>query len=160
MLSVPESYRDRLDAIAWKTIHEQGSRSEPPPGLAASGRPANFAEFAELAARWDEELAWSEFLHEFFHYKQASFLAVPPPKTLRLECRALLAGVAEFLSEEFNLPVPEWVNEPEYFLQEMWDPWEDICPDMEPFRQERIARSHPAFLRRGVVYEARNLITL
>ena len=102
---VPPSSRKRLDAIAWKTIHEQGSRDYPPPGVTASGRPSNFAEYAELAERWDPELAWSEFLHEFYRYKQASFLAVPPPKSLPRN-RALLAGVAEFLSQEFGLPVP------------------------------------------------------
>lgn len=54
--------------------------------------------------------------------------------------RALLAGVAEYLSERYGLPVPEWVKEPEYFLDDMWDPWEDICPAMEetrPYRTER-----------------------
>ena len=156
---MPPLSRKRLDAIAWKTIHEQGSRDYPPPGLTASGRPSNFAEYAELAERWDPELAWSEFLHEFYRYKQASFLAVPPPKSLPRNRRALLAGVAEFLSQEFGLPVPTWVNESEYFLDEMWDPWEDICPDMEQTHPGRIERSHPAFLKRNVVYEARNLIT-
>lgn len=157
---MPKSHRDRLDQIAWRTIHETPGRDYPPPGLAASGRPCNYAEFAELAARWDPELAWSEFLHEFFRYKQAGFFAVPPPTTLPRERRALLAGIAEFLCTEFGLPVPAWVNEPEYFLDEMWDPWEDLAPHLERTRPERIERSHPIFLKRNIVYEARNLITL
>lgn len=112
-------------------IHGNAPRAATPPGLAASGRPCNYAELAELSERWDEELAWSEFLHEFFRYKSASFFAVPPLASVRTEQAALLAGVAEFLSLKFGLVVPAWVNEPEFFLADVWDPWEDICPDME-----------------------------
>lgn len=69
----------------------------------------------------DHELAWSEFLHEFFRYKQASFFAVPPPRTFSPQRRALLAGVAEYLSERYSLPVPDWVHDPQYTLPELWD---------------------------------------
>jgi hypothetical protein len=154
------STRARLDAIAWDVMDKITARSAPPSGLAASGRPANYAELAELSSRWDHELAWSEFLHEFFRYKQASFFAVPPPRSFSPQRRALLAGVAEYLCTRYSLPIPEWVNAPEFFLHDFWDPWEDLCPDMEEFRQGRIERSPEAFLKRRVVFEARNLITL
>lgn len=152
--------RAELDKLAWAILHGLVPSASTPPGLAASGRPCNYVELAELTERWDKELAWSEFLHEFFRYKAASFFVVPPPPSFTPERRALLAGVAEFLCAEFNLEAPAWIKEPEFFLSEMWDPWEDICPDVREFRDERIARSHKAFLRRNVVYEARNLITL
>jgi hypothetical protein len=29
--------------------------------------------------------------------------------------------VAEYLSQRFDLPVPGWTNEPEFFLDEEWD---------------------------------------
>lgn len=123
-------------------------------------RPRNYEEMAELARVRDYEFAWSEFLHEFFRYKTAEFFAVPPPRSFSPQRRALLAGVAEYLSNEFQLPVPAWVSQPEFYLNEPWDPWEDLCPDMEEFRQVRMERSHPAFLKRNVIYETRNLITL
>jgi hypothetical protein len=138
----------------------EGSPLHAPAGLAASGRPANYVELARLSERRDPELAWSEFLHEFFHYRQASFFAAPPPHYFSPQRRALLAGVAEYLCQRYGLPVPEWVNEPEFFLPEIWDPWEDICPDMEETRPGRIERTPEAFRKRNVVYEDRNLITL
>lgn len=154
------STRARLDAIAWGVIDKTAARSTPPSGLAASGRPANYGELAELTARWDPELAWSEFLHEFFRYKQPGFFAVPPPRSFSPQRRALLAGVAEYLSQRYGLPVPAWVRDGEFFLAELWDPWEDLCPDMEETRPGRTERTPEAFLKRGVVFEARNLITL
>jgi hypothetical protein len=152
--------RARLDAIAWEVLDNKVASSDTPAGLAASGRPANYVEFAELAARKDYEHAWSEFLHEFFRYKQASFFAVPPPRSLSPQRRALLAGVAEYLSNRYGLPLAGWVNEPEFFLDDLWDPWEDLGEFMEEGRPFRIEHSPEAFLRRNVVYEDRNLITL
>jgi hypothetical protein len=64
------------------------------------------------------------------------------------------------LATIFNLQVPEWVNDPQYTLPEPWDPWEEIVPDAEQFRDERRAKSHEAFLTRNVIYETRNLIYL
>lgn len=83
-----------------------------------------------------------------------------PPTWLSPRLQTLLAASAEFLSVEFGLPVPEWVHEPRYTLPEPWDPWEDICPDVAEFREERVAKAHPIFLRHGVVYESRTLIRL
>jgi hypothetical protein len=152
--------RDRLDSMAWEVIDKTGHHSTPPSGLAASGRPANYAELAELSARWDHELAWSEFLHEFFRYKQATFFAVAPPRSFSPQRRALLAGVGEYPCTRYSLPVPESVHDPQYTLPEPRDLWEDLCPDMEETRQGRIERSPEVLLKRNVVYEARNLITL
>jgi hypothetical protein len=153
--------RAELDQLAWAIIEEQTPRKGLPPGYAASGRPSNFQELADMiAATGDFELAWSEFCHEFYRYKSASFFAVEPPKSFSPERRAMLAGVAEYLSDRFGLPVPEWTSHREFFLDHVWDPWEDILPDMEQYRDERRARSHPAFLKRNVIYEPRNLISL
>lgn len=152
--------RAKLDAIGWEILDQKAAAPGEPPGLAVSGRPANYKELADLSERWDPELAWSEFLHEFFRYKRASFFAVPPPRYFSPQRRALLAGVAEYLCQRYSLPVPSWVNEPEFFLDRRWDPWEDLCPDVEEFRPERVEYSEECFLKRNVVYEARNLITL
>ena len=108
----------------------------------------------------DFEQAWSEFLHEFFRYRTASFFAEPPPKFLSRGLRAILAGTAEYLSKEFNLPVPAWTEEPEYFLPEIWAPWTDMGLDMKEFEEERKAKSHECFLRRNVIFASRDLITL
>jgi hypothetical protein len=59
-----------------------------------------------------------------------------------------------------NLPVPAWMEEPEYFLDEEWDFASEMLLDMTPYREERRARSHEAFLRRNVIFEPGALITL
>ena len=108
----------------------------------------------------DFEFAWSEFLHEFFRYRHASFFAEPPPKDLSPGWRAILAGTAEYLSKEFGLPAPAWTEEPEYFMPHIWDPLGELMVGVEQYEQERRAAAHEVFLRRNVIFEARNLITL
>lgn len=155
----PMKTRDQIDQIAWDTIHKMASLLNTPSGLKASGRPLNYEELAELTSRKDFQFAWPEFLHEFFRYKRALFFALPPPDMFRREYRALLVGVAAYLSAEFGLPAA-WVDDPEYTLTEPWDQWEDLCPDMAETREYRAERISQAFRKRNIIYEARNLITL
>jgi hypothetical protein len=72
----------------------------------------------------------------------------------------LLAGTAEFLSKEFGLPVPAWVDEPEFLLPDLWelDGW--MLPDDPAAIERRKAKAEPCFLRRNVLLERRDLITL
>lgn len=108
----------------------------------------------------DFEDAWSEFLHEFFAYQQASFFEFPSPESLNIGWQSILAGAAEYLSKEFDLPIPEWVNEPQYFLPDYWDPVEDLSSTFIEGRARRMQNTPEAFLKRKVIFEARNLITL
>jgi hypothetical protein len=152
---------DYLDKIALKTLHDRPLPEGKPRGVACVNRPCNYAELGDLVKSGVEwELAWSEFLHEFFYWRQPGFFALPPPESFSPGYRALLAGTAEFLCEEFGLPIPIWVFDPQYTLDELWEPEEWMFPDDEEFRQRRIAKAHPAFLKRRVIFESRNLITL
>lgn len=108
----------------------------------------------------DFEFAWSEFCHEFYRHKGASFFEVPPPDGFSTEFRALLAGAAEFWCREFGLPVPAWTEEPQYFLDEWWTPWGEFLSDAPERVAERRAKADPAFLRRNILFAARNLIAL
>ena len=72
----------------------------------------------------------------------------------------MLAGAAEYLSRRFNLEVPDWVNRPEFFLDQEWDILSEVLPDVEQYREERRARADEAFLRRNVIFESRNLIAV
>jgi hypothetical protein len=56
----------------------------------------------------------------------------------------VLAGAAEWLSAEFDLPKPAWVAKPQCFLSSPWDPREDVGLDMSEFHQERLRRSPEA----------------
>jgi hypothetical protein len=75
-------------------LEDKVPRPEPPPGYPASPWLANFVELAALIRdKGDFELAWGEYLHEFYRFKSASFFALSPPATFRPEHRAWLAGV-------------------------------------------------------------------
>lgn len=153
--------RSELDALAWKIIEDAPVQQGNPVGYAASGRPANFEELVAMTEHTgDFERSWSEFLHEFYRFKAASFFAVAPPASFKPERRAWLAGVAEYLSQRFSLLPPAWLSGEEFFLAEPWDSWEEMVPDIEQYREERRARSHIAFLRRNVIFEPRGLIAL
>lgn len=108
----------------------------------------------------DPELAWSEFLHEFFRFKASSFFEEPSPNNFSPQHQALLSAVAEWLSEQFELPVPTWVHDPRYTLSELWDPLEELLPDAKSFREERISKSDQVFLKRNVIFDTRSLISL
>lgn len=152
--------RDELTAIAWNIIDSAAIDSGPPSGYQISKRPANYAELGRMlrdGADWDT--AWSTFLHEFYRYKSAGFFALPPPEWMGPGRKALLAGAAEFLSREFDLTPPSWIESPHYFLEDMWDPLEEsIHPLMPQLRAKRMDHTDPAFLRRNVIYETKNLI--
>ena len=154
--------REAMDKIAWQIIHAQPRSSGPPAGLAASGRPRNFREFFDLMEQRDDdfEFAWSEFRHEFYRHKDASFFEVPPPDGFARPYRALLAGAAEFWCREFGLTAPAWTEEPQYFLDEPWMPWGEFLADNAEVVASRRATADPAFLRRNILFAARNLIAL
>jgi hypothetical protein len=150
--------RDELDAIAWRTIH-----AKPKLALAeARGtRPLDYLQLEkQLQAGTDFEHSWSDFLHAFYDYKDASFFAYPSPPSLSVEMQAVLAGAAEWLSAEFGLPHPEWTEDRRYFLPEPWHIFEIYGLDMSAHVGEGLARSPHAFRRRNIAFLARNLIAL
>jgi hypothetical protein len=162
--------RAEIDELCWKILEDKIPHPGPPPGYPASPRPSNFVELAAMIGNHESfehfEHCWGSFLHNFFNFKSASFFALPPPATFKPEHRAWLAGCSEYLSRRFNLPVPAWTNDPEFFLSEEWDFASEtflfalMLIDMKPYRDERRAISHDAFLRRNVIFEPRALITL
>jgi hypothetical protein len=85
--------RDELDKITWKSLH-----GRPLMVLAADreGRPLDYRAIEQrLQAGAEFEDVWSDFLHAFYDYRQASFFAYPSPESLSTERQAVLAGVAE-----------------------------------------------------------------
>ena len=147
--------RAQLDEVAWKAI-----KSRPPLVKTSSLRPSDYAEIgARVAAGEDFEYVWSDFLHGFFAYRTADYFAQPSPANLSPGWRALLAGAAEYLSAEFDLPHPAWTDEPQYFLDRVWDPWEELVPEVQG-TAERLLHSPEAFRKRNIAFESRNLVTL
>lgn len=128
--------------------------------LARGRRARNYRELEEkLQAGVEFEHAWSDFRQAFFDHKHASFFAYPSPPSLSREWQAVLAGAAEYLSADFGLPHPAWTDEPQYFLAEPWDVYEDLAGITE-FRDQHLADSPEAFRRRKVAFLARYLIAL
>jgi hypothetical protein len=155
----------RNDALAWKAIHSRPVPKEEHRGLRYSGRPANYDELEQAVVEHGQDYgyAFAHFLDEFYLFRRASFFAEEPPTSFDTRRRAFLAAVAEFLSQEFGLPIPAWTEKPEYFLAEEWD-WVEDYPGFNEELRSRISRRResatPAFRRRNILYEGRNLIRL
>jgi hypothetical protein len=111
------------------------------------------------------EAAWSSFLHGFFAWKDSESFSVPPPPGLGSEWCAVLAGAAEYLCHRYELLVPAWTENSQYFLTgrwefvplvDVWAPW----PWFEGAGEDEWERTPEEFRRRGLYFRARNLITL
>lgn len=150
--------RAQIDKLAWQSIHER------PPRPVEGNRGWRALDYQELEQRLQAgiefEDAWSGFLHAFYAYKQASFFSYPSPASLSVEWQSVLAGAAEWLSQEFGLPHPEWTDDPRYFLVEPWDPMEDLGLDVSAFIEDKLRRSPEAFRKRNIAFLSRNLIAL
>lgn len=151
-----------LDKLAWQAIHAHPRPSGKPRGVAYTNRPRNYRELGDLVEMGVEwEIAWGEFLHEFMLYRSVSFFVEPPPESFPVEYQAMLAGTAEVLCDEFNLPVPVWVHYPQYTLPELWDPYEWMWVGLtEEENRRRVAKADPLYLKHNVVWQRRDLITL
>ena len=159
-----------MDQLCWDTIDSHVPA--PRPSNHRSRRPSNYAQLEKAAfscKQWPDEEdhfpwewpgfehAWSDFLHEFFFWRLADFFAAPPPKSFPAEYQAVLAGTAEFLCERYDLDLPAWIDDPRYTLPALFEFW-PCLPAETKFR--RVQRSAPAFLKRNLVFDPRNLITL
>ena len=142
-----------FDQIAWKTIHD---RPKMVLAEAKGFRSRDYRQLGEkLAAGAEFVLVWSDFTHAFFDYRDPSFFAYPPPESLSPGWQAILAGAAEWLSHEFDLPKPAWVDDPKYTLPSPWDP-EGICDN---FKRD-LAECEEPFRKRNVLFQGRDLIAL
>jgi hypothetical protein len=153
--------RQDVEQQAWQVIASQKIKSGPR-GLDVTGRPANYRELGEALKTKNWELAWGDFLHEFYAFRDASFFFEEPPVQLSPTYRVLLAGVAEYLCKKFEMPCPEWVEKSDYFLDELRDWHEELVPEPEltQLREEHKAQSDPAFIRRNLIFPVRALICL
>ena len=135
----------KLDDLAWRILYA----IKPVPLSESYGnRPRNYA---ELEQRWTTgvafEDAWSDFRQACFAHRDASFFAHPSSPSLSVKWQAVLAGAAEWLSAQFNLPHPMWTDESRYFLVQPWDVFEEVTGISE-FRDKHLAESSRAFRKR------------
>jgi hypothetical protein len=143
----------REDQLAWEFIH---SRPRLAISQARGYRALDYLQLGEkLAARVQFEIAWGDFLHAFYDFKDASFFAYPPPASLSPGWQAILAGAAEWLSQEFELPRPEWVDDPKFTLPTPWDPW-GLTDDFDA----GLSEIEEPFRKRNVLFQGRDLIAL
>jgi hypothetical protein len=137
----------RFDELAWRRIHEPTPHPSDDKGLEQSGRPKNYEEVTQLMEQGgDWELVIADFLHEFNFLRTADFFEKEPGKWFSCEMRAWFAGMTEYLCHCFELPVPEWIEKPEYFLPEPWQKSQDDTGEPE-FRRRNIGYN-PRYLTR------------
>jgi hypothetical protein len=159
-----EVSHERLDAIAWQTIRDRKRPERPAAGITNGGRARDFAEVEALVRQGlSLEDAFESWLREMYLYRLESFFAVPPSYFFNPCQRAWMAGAAEGLARKLNLPIPLWVNHPQFFLDDIYD-WERealgifFLPEFVDMLDVRLERSDPEFRRRGVIAHLRDLI--
>lgn len=164
--------RQELDAIVWKTMADAPRSKGPWRASPWAGRwPQTFAEIGRaMQAGCDWEDAWSGWGHGFVFTKDPRCLAQEPPSWFRPGRRAMLAGAAEFFAKLYDLPIPGWVEKPEYFLAEMDyyncvisfgnSEYGLLMPESEDQDYRLRARTPKEMLRRNVIFAARNLTTV
>jgi len=155
---------ERLDAIAWQTIRDRKRPKYPPRGINNGERARDFAEVETLARQGlSFEDAFESWLREMYLYRLESFFAVPPSSFFNPCQRAWMAGATEGLTRKLGLSIPSWVNDPEFFLDDIWD-WEREAlgiffpPEEADKLDVRLERSDPEFRRRRVIAHLRDLI--
>jgi hypothetical protein len=152
-----------LDKIAENIIKASAGKGAPT-------FPADYLELGLLTTRMkgDFPRAWSEFLHSFYAARRQSQLDQPAPDNIPKVWRVILAGAAEYLAVTNHLKVPGWVYRPEFYLPRLttvaifqWDAVRELTTrqDLAEFQPEIQATPIP-LLKRNVVFDKRNLITL
>ena len=74
------------------------------------------------------------------------------PAPTRTRWDALIAAMAEHLAEFHGHPVPQWVDEPDRFLETTW-----VLPESELMRLESLWYAPPAFIRHGAIPDPADL---
>jgi hypothetical protein len=90
----------------------------------------------------------------------ADFFTEPPPASFELQYKVLLAGSAEYLCDRWELDMPDWIGDPQYRMPELTDFGVARLLDLRETRFRRCQRAAPQFLKRNLIFEARNLIVL
>jgi hypothetical protein len=118
-------------------------------------RPASLSDVASRAVSGEPfDPLLSEFLDEFYtgstDAKLQSISCVPD--RLSPVKDAYLAAVAEHLALRFKLPVPDWVNAPERFLEQPF-----FAGGLEDLKAILLVESPLAFRRRQIFVSANSL---
>ena len=117
----------------------------------------SLAETADrILAGEDSLAAVRDFLDVISHSDAdqiASRIGEKPEPTGDARIDALLAGLAEHLSITRHVHCPQWVHEPDRFLDRFW-----FVSETPGFRAIAIAQTPIALKRRGVFWPARSLL--
>ena len=120
-------------------------------------RPHTLAEVARRRnAGEDFSLLLREFLDEFYgavHRGEATVcIADEPERVSDLQEHASLGAIGEHLARRWNLPIPEWTDDPSRFLRRPY-----FTTTLEGLKALLIAESPIAFRRRLIFTEAEPL---
>jgi hypothetical protein len=166
--------RQERDVTIWQLMANAKRVSSPwRQSLWNGGRPQTFAEMGDaMRAGVEWEIAWGDWRHEFIGRKDPRCLAQEPPEWFPewfpADRRAMLAGVAEVLARIYELPKPEWMDKPEYFLPgaprySIGESEVEYLGEWTPSETEHyraMARTAKEMLRRNVIFPMRNLTVL
>ena len=109
----------------------------------------------------DDERQWRitlEFLEEFRHeppHVMSRLITEEPSAVDDVRWDAFLAGLAEYLAEKHQLPIPAWVHDTSRRLTSRW-----FLNELATAQQRAETTSPPPFRERGIFLEPRDLIVV
>jgi hypothetical protein len=109
----------------------------------------------------DDERQWRitlEFLEEFRHEPpdvMARLITEEPSRVDDVRWDAFLAGLAEYLAEKHQLPIPAWVHDTSRRLTSPW-----FLNELATAQRRAETTSPPPFRERGIFLEPRDLIVV
>ena len=136
-------------------------RSGGPPELGAARLPVerHHSSPAEIASRVAAGASVLPLVRELLDQAQrtpdatvVALLAERPVLTGNAEADALLGGIAELLAVTRGTAAPNWVQDPERFLDRFW-----FVSDVPGFRAVALAQTPVSLKRRGVLWPRRSL---
>jgi hypothetical protein len=120
-------------------------------------RPQSIAEVAlRILENGHADMHLREFLDSFYLARQnerPQMIGKEPASTGKQEYDAYLAATAEKLSDDYNIPTPEWVHGDTRFLKRPYFP--DRLEQLKPY----LIVESPTQFRRRLIFVTRNVLS-
>lgn len=143
--SADPSTKNHVRGVLASTLLTMATKAEPYRAMTAAGLGSALAGEPSEATRRRLVL---EFLEEYRWEpvdKRGQLLSQRPAPTGDRHYDALLAALGEHLAYHDELPVPDWVHEPDRYLEQWWFP-----VDLPSVRADALVHSPAAFRIRGI----------
>lgn len=96
---------------------------------------------SQLLDKEDEMLLYGQLLDNFYSAKTdreklSLIIDEPVYNEQHIVFMCMLAGTVEKLAKDYNLPIPEWVNEAKYMLKKIYYAFDTQNPEFQKYLSE------------------------